>query len=282
MDSELLSIIVANRNNSQFLNECIDSILNQSFKNWELIVVDDFSTDNSLEILATYSEKDDRIRIIKNKNVIGVTKSRIKGIESSSSFFITTIDSDDYLQNEEKLSREIELIKKLNKNDGKYPIVYSGIDLVNVNGDFLHRALSKDNFKDGYVLDCFLSRNCAIPRDFVMTRSQYNEVGGYDKNFKMYEDWDLKIRLASRFEFYFSGLQGIAYRRHGKGLSSAMRSKHWYYINKAFCKNSILTKNKNQHVLKTDLKKNTKLPYVFCWNSYISFILYRLSSYFLK
>lgn len=89
-----LSIIVSNYNNGEFLKKCINSVLEQTFKDYELILIDDGSTDNSNLILKEYQDKDPRIKIMYEQHK-GVSHARNKGIEISTGEFITFIDSDD-------------------------------------------------------------------------------------------------------------------------------------------------------------------------------------------
>ena len=91
-----LSIIVPVYNSSRFLNSCLDTIMNELYGNDELILVNDGSTDNSLEICEDYAKKDERIRIINNSNH-GVSYSRNLGIDAATKDFIMFVDSDDLL-----------------------------------------------------------------------------------------------------------------------------------------------------------------------------------------
>lgn len=93
----LVSVIVPIYNSEKYIQRCIESILNQSYKNLEIILVNDGSTDDSLKICEKYSEKDDRIRVVNQKNS-GVSLTRNMGIELSSGEYIMFVDSDDYIE----------------------------------------------------------------------------------------------------------------------------------------------------------------------------------------
>lgn len=92
--AELISVIVPVYNAERYLGECIDSIIAQSYENWELILIDDGSTDNSKDILADYARRDDRIRVYHNDNN-GVSYTRNFGIEVSRGEYLCFIDADD-------------------------------------------------------------------------------------------------------------------------------------------------------------------------------------------
>lgn len=94
---ELVSIIVPVYNAEKYLDECIESILNQSYTNYELLLVDDGSTDKSAAICDSYESKDERIKVFHQNNT-GVSAARNKGIQEACGEYITFIDSDDFIR----------------------------------------------------------------------------------------------------------------------------------------------------------------------------------------
>ena len=96
MSSNLVSIIVAVYNVEKYLKKCLDSIIKQSYRNIEIICVNDGSTDSSLKICEEYQEQDSRIIIITQKNQ-GLSAARNTGIKNSKGEFIAFIDSDDWV-----------------------------------------------------------------------------------------------------------------------------------------------------------------------------------------
>ena len=91
-----ISVIVPVYNAEKYLSRCIDSILNQTYKNFELILINDGSKDNSIEILRKYENIDDRIKVIDNSNN-GVSKTRNIGVRLAEGEYIQFIDSDDFI-----------------------------------------------------------------------------------------------------------------------------------------------------------------------------------------
>lgn len=173
-----------------------------------------------------------------------MANARHYGILRSKGEYITTLDSDDYLIDKRKLETEMSLIKKMESSD-KNIIAYSNIVHVNENGSPDRVIFNNSNVVEGNVLYSIITRSKPIPRDFIMKRDIYFEIGCYDTSLPIYEDWDLKIRLASMCEYHFSGLDGIAYRQHNDGLSSAPHKKHLSYLKKVFLKNRFIL-NKNE------------------------------------
>jgi len=104
----LISVIVPIYNAEKYLTECIESIRNQTYKNLQIILVNDGSTDMSLEICESFARIDSRILIINQKN-LGVSAARNRGIEAANGEYIGFVDSDDYLDNQmyEKLLKTI-------------------------------------------------------------------------------------------------------------------------------------------------------------------------------
>lgn len=106
----LVSIIMPNYNGEKYLKETIDSVIAQSYENWELIFVDDCSTDGSTQLVESYT--DERIQVLKNQTNLGAAKSRNKGINLAKGKWIAFLDSDD-VWDKDKLSKHIAyMIKK--------------------------------------------------------------------------------------------------------------------------------------------------------------------------
>ena len=134
MKLPILSIIVANYNNTDYLEECLSSILDQTYKEIEIILIDDCSTDNSSEIIRDYERQyPDIFRcifFIENK---GVAHARHEAILMANGDYITTLDSDDYYLDPKKLEKEMSLIADYQKK-GLEIVAFSNIMLVDGDG----------------------------------------------------------------------------------------------------------------------------------------------------
>ena len=98
MKSPQISILMPVKNADQFLEECLNSIVQQSFSDWELIAIDDHSTDSSYEILGEYQKKDGRIKVFKNQKN-GIIHALRGALERSNGSYITRMDADDIMAN---------------------------------------------------------------------------------------------------------------------------------------------------------------------------------------
>lgn len=232
---ECISVIVPNYNNGQYLESCLDSVLSQDYDNLEVIVIDDCSTDGSGEIIRKYARRDARIAPVFNEKNLGVAVNRHNGIMGARGVYITTLDSDDIFLRTDKLSREHEVMQVKMTAGIRNGIIFSGIVLLKADGSRLGAQAA--TIREGDILNHIVRRSCLIPRDFLFTREQYVAAGGFDSRIPIYEDWDLKIRLAKKNLFYYSGIDGIGYRRHGTGLSSASPLCHAWWLSWIFVKN---------------------------------------------
>jgi len=106
MRNNLVSIITPSYNSSRFIVECVNSVISQTFQNWEMIVIDDYSNDNSRDIISELSAKDERIKYIFLEENIGAAEARNVAIKQSKGKYIAFLDSDD-IWNEDKLENQI-------------------------------------------------------------------------------------------------------------------------------------------------------------------------------
>ena len=128
--SSIISIILPAFNASGFIRDAIQSIINQTYRDWELIIVDDCSTDNTADVVLSFAERDSRIQLIKSDVHSGGYPSipRNKGIERAKGRYIAFLDADDIWE-PDKLDSQIALF------DGKTPIVFSNYQVISKNGE---------------------------------------------------------------------------------------------------------------------------------------------------
>ena len=234
MKNPLVSVVIPNYNNEQYISKCLDSVLAQTYKNLEVLVVDDSSTDSSADIINEYIDLDSRVRLIINTENIKVSRNRHQGILRSYGSFVTTLDSDDYYFNEYKIQNEIELLSTYGFPEDL--IAYSQTWILNT------KNKSKPQFKhknalEGNLFNAVLVRDAPIPRDFIFSRALYLTSGGFDFDIQIFEDWDLKIRLSALASWKYTNKPGVVYRLHDSGLSSVDQGNLDYWKNFVFEKN---------------------------------------------
>ncbi len=234
----LLSVIVANYNNGNYIRDCLDSILEQSYRKIEVIIVDDCSSDGSAEIIEEFTSRHPQtVKGYFNSSNRGVAFTRHRAVQEATGEYITTLDSDDYYYQKEKLKEELDLVLQHKHASGKDIIAFSNIALVNPDKSLIQFWDQISPVKEGHIFEDIIGRSCMIPRDFVMNKELYFAVGGYDCSLPLFEDWDLKIRLSHHYEFLYTKIPGTAYRRLGTGLSSRPQEEIIHWLNTVFEKN---------------------------------------------
>ena len=225
-----IAVIIANRNNAHFLRQCLDSVLSQTLQPSEVVVIDDASTDHSCEIIREYAQGR-LIKSIFNERSLGVAASRHKAIQQSISEYITTLDADDFYHTPQKLAAEVGVIAA---GSGERRIAFSDVMCVNVVGEPLHLVSSRRRIREGDLSFFIRHLSGFIPRDYLVARADYLAAGGFDPSLRLYEDWELKIRLSRRCTWHYSGVVGTAYRNNPHGLSKAPRKEHITTLRKIF------------------------------------------------
>jgi len=107
-DKPLVSILITTYNSEKYIKECLESILNQTYKNLEIIIIDDCSKDNTLNILKEY--KDNRIKIYSNKHNLGISKNLNKGLNKCNGEYIAIMDSDDWSY-PDRIKKQVKLME---------------------------------------------------------------------------------------------------------------------------------------------------------------------------
>lgn len=132
---KLVSIITPVYNAEEYLEETIQSVLNQTYENWELILVDDHSKDNSYKICEEYSKKDKRIKVYKQKTNLGVANTRNRGIDEARGEYICLLDADD-IWDKEKLEKQVKFMEKQ-----QCEFSFTGYEFINKKGQSKHKKV---------------------------------------------------------------------------------------------------------------------------------------------
>ncbi len=222
-EQPLVSVIMPCYNGEKFIDEAIESVINQTYKNWELIIVDDGSTDKSKKIINNYLS-DERIYYICHTKNIGIPSARNTGINTSGGEFIALLDQDDkWLPN--KLDLQID---KFYESKPEVGLVFGNIDVVDLYGNIIYEVKNvKINFEKINQRDLtrHLFLNCFIPSITVMyKRKCTKEVGRFDEAILWGgDDYDLWLRIANKFKFaYVNKVLGIR-RLHDNNYSQTER-----------------------------------------------------------
>ena len=219
-----VSLIIPNRNNARFLPQCIESAVAQTRPFAEIVIVDDCSDDDSVQIIEAYQRQHAQLRLIRLTRNIGVSAARNHGIRAASSAFVTLLDADDFFWNEKKNECEMRLIEAALPGDTV--AAFSDIILVTAVGERLYPLSAHAPIREGRIFHPLLYLDCLVPRDFTFSRRAFEAADGFDDGSSLYEDWDFKLRLARVCEFHYTGEPGVAYRQNPAGLSRAPLRQH--------------------------------------------------------
>lgn len=237
-----VSVIVPTYNRAHIITEAIDSILNQTFEDFELIVVDNESTDNTEEVIKSYA--DERIRYFKHQNNGVVAVNRNYGISKAQGQYIAFCDDDD-LWMLEKLERQLLEFEK-DKQVGL--VCTNGIDF-DSRGE--HGKRSKAKLKDShFTFESLIMRgNRIICSSVLVKRQVIDDVGMMDESPEIFtaEDYELWLRVAKQYKIKYIDLPLMKYRTHagahGRKVSSEARERH----------KAVYRKLLNKGIIKSDL-----------------------------
>jgi glycosyltransferase involved in cell wall biosynthesis len=239
IDLVLVSVIMPSYNHEKYVSEAIDSVLNQSFADFELIIIDDCSNDNSQNIIREYQLKDSRIRSFFHPENMGISKTYNDGVRRALGKFIAFLDSDD-LWLKTKLEKQIALLRKnedlavwsegeIIDQNGKptgqtFTQIENGLNVIK-SGDIFQELLKNDNFV--FDSSLILKKESLPPKKF-------------DEKLKFLNDYLFVVDVAKKSEFYFIDEPLAKYRVHGKNTISN-KSSAWQedriYLYTYFIKN---------------------------------------------
>jgi glycosyltransferase involved in cell wall biosynthesis len=225
-DSPTVTVVIPTYNRRDLIGETLDSVFAQTFRDFEVVVVDDGSTDGTPERLRPLAEQG-RIRYIRQKNAEQAA-ARNRGLEEARGEFIAFLDDDD-LWPPDKLQWQVEALRE--RPDAV--LVYGEERQLHPDGRHVRRSVA---WPDGDVYAQFRLRNwITTPGQTLIRADALREIGGFDAAIWRSEDWDLYIRLARRGPFIFRPVVALDYRvqpNHSAAVRHALNHIHvaWRHI----------------------------------------------------
>ena len=165
--SQLVSIIIPTYNHASYLDRALRCVLDQTYENWEAIVIDNYSTDNTQEIISKY--KDKRVKYLKIRNNGIIAKSRNKGILASKGNWIAFLDSDDWW-----IPRKLELcMKYINNND----LIYHDLKIKYSNRrNLLNRIVKTRKLKKPILIDLLVNGNAICNSSVIVKKQKLDDI----------------------------------------------------------------------------------------------------------
>lgn len=206
-----VSVIIPTYNRADFLNKCVNSVLEQTLEDYELIISDDASTDRTKQYVESIS--DPRVVYICNKTNRGVAATRNSALKISRGEYIAFLDDDDeWLP--EKLSLQLDKIEKSPPDVGG---IYTGVSYLDLE---LGKVTSvSDPHIRGDIINDILPENFLVTSSLLFRKSCFKKLGVFDERFPFGEDFDMWIRIASRYKFDFISEPLVKYAIHKQKIT---------------------------------------------------------------
>lgn len=219
--SPLISIVIPTYNRAGLIGKAIQSILDQSYENWELIVVDNYSDDNTKEVIESFN--DDRILMLFTPRTGSVAASRNLGVAHSNGEWIAFLDSDDWW-----LPEKLKHVSKAMRNSPD--LIYHDLQIVNANGAPMRQKRTKSRkLKEPIYLHLLLNGNNIALSSVVVRKTIFTQVDGMNESPSLFavEDYDTWLRIAqitNRFK-YINKTLGV-YRLHDGNIGKINNFKY--------------------------------------------------------
>ncbi|MDP2923088.1 MAG: glycosyltransferase [Candidatus Omnitrophota bacterium] len=206
-------VVIPIFNGEKYIAEAIDSVLSQTYQDFQIVVVDDGSNDNTEKIVLSYIDKyPSKIKYIRQNNG-GAASARNRGIKSVSSEYVAFVDHDDVWL-PEKLKYNMEVLE----NKKHLAFVCSEAYRINEHGEIIDKLQRLS--KDAEDFESLFNRNFVLTLTVTARRSSIENVGFFDEKISYSEDYDLWLRLAKHYKYKYIDLPLAKYRTHSSQKSS--------------------------------------------------------------
>ena len=216
-----ITVIIPCYNREKFIAEAVESVINQTYRNIEIVVVDDGCTDNSREILERYS---DRIRILEHPGRAnrGQSAALNVGIRATQSEYVAFLDSDDLFA-PDKIEKQIRFLE----DHPQFGLVYANGHAIDENGNIMYRIYSGNHQEHSdpnrVLLDCYF----LLPNNALLRREVLGQSGLFDESLRSAQDHDLAIRIAEVTKIGYLDECLFYYRRHRDSISNKNAKLRW-------------------------------------------------------
>jgi glycosyltransferase involved in cell wall biosynthesis len=209
-----VSVIMPTYNRAHLVDRAIQSVLNQTFQDFEIIVINNYSKDNTIDVINSFNDK--RIKLINFRNNGIIAKSRNQGLMKSAGDYIAFLDDDDIWE-PEKLEKQIEVLRNAPEAVGA---VYTGMILLDKQGRIIKKVIPKYRGNIFYLLltKSYIDSASAL----VVKKECFEHVGFFDESedLGVGDDWDMWIRIAQHYKFNFIPEVLVKIYFHGKNITT--------------------------------------------------------------
>lgn len=215
----MVSIVLPTYNGEKYIKEAVESVLSQTYQEWELIIVDDCSTDNTFHILEILQERDKRIRVIHNEQNKKLPASLNIGFAEASGEYLTWTSDDNKFE-----SNALEVMLAVLQKESDIDIVYAYYDLINADGKVISDQQHRERLEKGDINQIMENTEDGIENwvgaCFLYRREVQERLGGYDETLFLAEDFDFWLRALRYFQYKQIRQILYQYRYHPASLTS--------------------------------------------------------------
>ena len=212
----LISIVLPVYNGEKYLRESIESILQQTYQNWELLILDDCSTDKTARIAAEYANADNRVHYFRNEKNLKLPGNLNRGFSLAKGDYLTWTSDDNRYK-----PHALECMITALQNDPKVQFAFASCRIIDGTGKEIEYIMVNEKSKKSIV-----GSNC-VGACFLYTRKVYEEVGNYDPEYTLVEDFDYWQRIFSKFKTVAIKDILYEYRWHDGALTSTMKKEQF-------------------------------------------------------
>ena len=215
MKTPKISVIMPTYNGEKYIKEAIESVLFQDEADFEFIIINDCSSDNTPQIINEYAKKDERIKVISNEENLKLPKSLNKGFSIAKGEYLTWT-SDDNIFKQKAFSYMSHFLDRNKEID----LISCSMDYIDQNGEFLFSTQNDKNRKGTY----WLAGANNVGACFMYRKSIANLIGNYNPDYFLAEDYDYWARIAIYGQIYYSPENFYKYRSHPKSLTATKKA----------------------------------------------------------
>ena len=236
MTNHFFSIIICCYNSAKYLEKTILSVINQNYTNWELVLIDNGSTDKTESIINKYIETNKKISLYKEKK-IGLSNARNKGLNKSKSDWVVLLDHDDIMRPNRLISHNQDINNNINIS-----FFFGDAKIFDDSGFLYNRfniSIEKDNFnpaklnltkKKGFIN--LVKHGCFIVSSTVcFNKKVFSKVNFFNSNYKFISDYIFFLEVSKNFDIYCSSQIFCDWRIHSSQSTNKLKNTYFYELN---------------------------------------------------
>ena len=240
MNNPLVSVVMTVFNGEKFISKSIDSIIKQTYNNWELVIINDKSTDNTLEIIKSFNDK--RINLINLEKNVGRTSALNLGLKNCKGKYVAIQDSDD-LSMKNRIKNQLNLLIK----DKELALVFSWYKRIDKFGKV--KKIFNENISDHKLKIILPVKNLICHSSVMYKKSLILKLGGYPKDYIFSQEYILWLNIMTRYKMKLIKSFLVNYRDHDDQLSNSKSQQKYIFLENlktlSWAKNNLLINRYN-------------------------------------